>query len=139
MAPRKIPPDLYEFERMAYAINDFTWVCGVDEAGRGPLAGPVFAAAVILPKDFAIEGLNDSKKLSEKKREFLYEKIVQQAVAYQICMVDEKRDRSAEYFSCVNAGDEKRGRRAFYLPGHCLHRRKPHTGAGNSGDCCDQG
>ena len=58
--------------------------------GRGPLAGPVFAAAVILPKDFAIEGLNDSKKLSEKKREFLYEKIVQQAVAYQICMVDEK-------------------------------------------------
>ncbi len=90
MAPRKIPPDLYEFERMAYAINDFTWVCGVDEAGRGPLAGPVFAAAVILPKDFAIEGLNDSKKLSEKKREFLYEKIVQQAVAYQICMVDEK-------------------------------------------------
>ena len=74
MAPRKIPPDLYEFERMAYAINDFTWVCGVDEAGRGPLAGPVFAAAVILPKDFAIEGLNDSKKLSEKKREFLYEK-----------------------------------------------------------------
>ena len=90
MAPRKIPPDLYEFERMAYAINDFTWVCGVDEAGRGPLAGPVFAAAVILPKDFAIEGLNDSKKLSEKKREFLYEKIVQQAVASQICMVDEK-------------------------------------------------
>ncbi len=90
MAPRKIPPDLYEFERIAYAINDFTWVCGVDEAGRGPLAGPVFAAAVILPKDFAIEGLNDSKKLSEKKREFLYEKIVQQAVAYQICMVDEK-------------------------------------------------
>ena len=69
MAPRKIPPDLYEFERMAYTINDFTWVCGVDEAGRGPLAGPVFAAAVILPKDFAIEGLNDSKKLSEKAQQ----------------------------------------------------------------------
>ena len=90
MAPRKMPPDLYEFERTAYAMNDFSWICGADEAGRGPLAGPVFAAAVILPRNAEIEGLNDSKKLSEKKRELLYDTIVEKAVAYQICMVDEK-------------------------------------------------
>lgn len=90
MAPRKMPPDLYEFERTAYAMNDFAWICGADEAGRGPLAGPVFAAAVILPRNAEIEGLNDSKKLSEKKRELLYDTIVEKAVAYQICMVDEK-------------------------------------------------
>ncbi|MDD5921432.1 MAG: ribonuclease HII [Oscillospiraceae bacterium] len=85
-----MPPDLYEFERTAYAMNDFSWICGADEAGRGPLAGPVFAAAVILPRNAEIEGLNDSKKLSEKKRELLYDTIVEKAVAYQICMVDEK-------------------------------------------------
>ena len=59
-------------------------VCGVDEAGRGPLAGPVCAAAVILPPGLAIEGLNDSKKLSEKKRGALYERIVSEAVSYGI-------------------------------------------------------
>ena len=90
MAPRKMPPDLYEVERTAYAMTDFSWICGADEAGRGPLAGPVFAAAVILPRNAEIEGLNDSKKLSEKKRELLYDTIVEKAVAYQICMVDEK-------------------------------------------------
>ena len=59
-------------------------VCGVDEAGRGPLAGPVCAAAVILPPGLVIEGLNDSKKLSEKKRGSLYERIVSEAVSYGI-------------------------------------------------------
>ena len=63
----------------------YSFVCGVDEAGRGPLAGPVCAAAVILPKDIVIEGLNDSKKLPEKKREALYDVICQKAVAYSIC------------------------------------------------------
>lgn len=62
----------------------FTAVCGVDEAGRGPLAGPVCAAAVILKPDTEIEGLNDSKKLSEKKREELYSVITEKAVAYSI-------------------------------------------------------
>lgn len=65
-------------------------VCGVDEAGRGPLAGPVYAAAVILPPDVQIEGLNDSKKLSEKKREALFPVICETAVAYSIASVDEK-------------------------------------------------
>lgn len=68
----------------------FSLICGVDEAGRGPLAGPVCAAAVILPDDVYIEGLNDSKKLSEKRREELYEKITEVALAYNIEMVDEK-------------------------------------------------
>lgn len=62
----------------------FKYVCGVDEAGRGPLAGPVCAAAVILPENIEIEGLNDSKKLSEKKREALFEVIKEKAVAYSI-------------------------------------------------------
>lgn len=64
-------------------------ICGVDEAGRGPLAGPVCAAAVILPKGLEIPGLNDSKKLSEKKRDELFDIILEKAVAYHIAMVDE--------------------------------------------------
>ena len=66
-------------------------ICGVDEAGRGPLAGPVVAAAVILPKKFELFYLNDSKKLSEKKRELLFTQIKEQAVCYGVGIVDEKR------------------------------------------------
>ena len=73
-------PD-YEYEKAAVS-SGFNTVCGVDEAGRGPLAGPVCAAAVILPEDTVIEGLDDSKKLSEKKRERLYDEIIERAVAY---------------------------------------------------------
>lgn len=69
------------FENEAYA-RGYKYVCGVDEAGRGPLAGPVFAAAVILPRDYVIDGVNDSKKLTEKKREQLYSKIKEQSLAY---------------------------------------------------------
>ena len=65
-------------------------VCGVDEAGRGPLAGPVFAAAVILPAGFCPEGINDSKKLSEKRREALFKTITEEAVAYGIASASEK-------------------------------------------------
>lgn len=65
-------------------------VCGVDEAGRGPLAGPVFAAAVVLPENFSVDELDDSKKLSEKKREILYEKIKKQAQDYSIAFATEK-------------------------------------------------
>ena len=70
-----------EFE---YKYKDYEFICGVDEVGRGPLAGPVIAGAVILPKDCNILYLNDSKQLSEKKREELYEKIMEQAVAVGI-------------------------------------------------------
>lgn len=65
-------------------------VCGVDEAGRGPLAGDVFAAAVILPSDFVIEGLDDSKKLTEKKREALFDIIKENAISYCVARVDAK-------------------------------------------------
>lgn len=75
-------PD-FEFEEKAKA-NGYKYVCGVDEAGRGPLAGPVCAAAVILPQNCIIDGLNDSKKLSEKKREQLYDIIISTAVSYCI-------------------------------------------------------
>ena len=63
----------------------YSVICGTDESGRGPLAGPVYAAAVILPKDYQIEGLNDSKKISEKKRVKLFEVIKNEAVAYSVC------------------------------------------------------
>ena len=72
-----------EYENARYA-EGYTAVCGCDEAGRGPLCGPVVAAAVILPRNTVIEGLNDSKKLSEKKREVLFDIIKEKAVAYAI-------------------------------------------------------
>lgn len=75
-------PD-FEYEKNAQK-NGYKFICGVDEAGRGPLAGPVCVAAVILPIDCEIEGLNDSKKLSEKKRELLFDVIKEKAVAYCI-------------------------------------------------------
>lgn len=75
--------ELWELENEIYA-EGFSLICGVDEAGRGPLAGPVYAAAVILPRDAAIEGLNDSKKLTEKKREALFDVITERALTYGI-------------------------------------------------------
>ncbi|MEE1025634.1 MAG: ribonuclease HII, partial [Acutalibacteraceae bacterium] len=75
-------PD-YTYE-LASKEKGFNFVCGVDEAGRGPLAGPVCAAAVILPEGTVIDGLNDSKKLSEKKREILFDVIKEKAVAWSV-------------------------------------------------------
>lgn len=73
----------YEYEEKRYA-EGYKAVCGLDEAGRGPLCGPVVAAAVILPLGLEIDGLNDSKKLSEKKREVLFDIIKEKAIAYAI-------------------------------------------------------
>lgn len=64
--------------------SGYKYIAGVDEAGRGPLAGPVCAACVILPENLVIEGINDSKKLTEKKRELLFDEIIEKAVAYKI-------------------------------------------------------
>lgn len=75
--------ELWELENEIYA-EGFSLICGVDEAGRGPLAGPVYAAAVIFPRDAVIEGLNDSKKLTEKKREALFDVITERALTYGI-------------------------------------------------------
>lgn len=75
--------DWLSYEKKAIS-KGYKAVCGVDEAGRGPLAGPVCAAAVILPENTIIEGVNDSKKLSEKKREALFDVIKEQALSYSI-------------------------------------------------------
>lgn len=75
--------DWLYYENQAYE-KGYKLVCGVDEAGRGPLAGPVCAAAVVLPKGLILEGVNDSKKLTEKKREALFDVITQQALDWSV-------------------------------------------------------
>ena len=79
----------YEYENMLKE-QGFSIVCGVDEAGRGPLAGPVFAAAVILPENLGDLGINDSKKLSEKKRDALFDIIKEKALAYSVASASEQ-------------------------------------------------
>ena len=81
--------DMWEIEN-SYYQSGLELICGVDEAGRGPLAGPVCAAAVILPPNIEIPGLNDSKKLSDKKRRELFPIIKEKAIAYSIAFADEK-------------------------------------------------
>lgn len=80
-------PDLWAYEKKA-ANDGFLCIAGVDEAGRGPLAGPVVSAAVILPADCKIEGIQDSKKVAPRKRALLYERIYEHAVAVGIGIVD---------------------------------------------------
>ena len=79
---KKIEEEMYN--------SEIELICGIDEAGRGPLAGPVVVAAVIMPRDSMIEGVNDSKKVSEKKRELLYDRIIAEAISYGIGIVDQK-------------------------------------------------
>ena len=75
---------LKQEENKLYENEKINYICGIDEAGRGPLAGPVVVGAVIMPKDSFIEGVNDSKKISEKKRERIYEQIVEEAICYSV-------------------------------------------------------
>lgn len=82
--------DNYQYERELYQ-KGINYIGGIDEVGRGPLIGPVVAACVVLPKDLYIEGLTDSKKLSEKKRNYYYKVICEKAIAIGIGVVDEKR------------------------------------------------
>ncbi len=77
---------LKEIEKELYE-KGFNNICGIDEAGRGPLAGPVVVAGVIMPKDSFIEGVNDSKKVSEKKREKLYDIILNEAISYSVAII----------------------------------------------------
>ena len=79
----------YSYENNAHN-EGYLVVCGVDEAGRGPLAGPVFAGAVILPENYTHEILNDSKKLSEKKRDLVYDDIIRDAVSWSVGMATEQ-------------------------------------------------
>ena len=91
--------DLWTLENEIYG-EGYRLICGVDEAGRGPLAGPVYAAAVILPRGLVIEGLDDSKKLTEKKREALFEPIREQAVA---CGIASASVEEIETLNILNA------------------------------------
>ena len=78
--------ELKQMEQELYQ-KGFGAIAGIDEAGRGPLAGPVVVAGVIMPKDSMIEGVNDSKKVSEKKREKLYDQIIEEAISYSVAII----------------------------------------------------
>lgn len=82
----------------------FKYICGIDEAGRGPLAGPVVIASAIMPADSMIEGVNDSKKVSEKKRELLYEKITQEAISWSVAIIDEKEIDKVNILNATKEG-----------------------------------
>ena len=136
--------ELWSLENEIYD-SGLSPLCGVDEAGRGPLAGPVCAAAVILPRGTVIEGLNDSKKLSEKRREALYDEIVGKAIAFGVAFasveeIEEKiileatflaMNRAIEKLSVVPAlalidGNRNKG---IALPSRCV--------IGGDGKCAD--
>ena len=93
---KKIEEDIY--------LQGANYICGIDEAGRGPLAGPVVVASVIMPKDSMIEGVNDSKKISEKKREKLYEEIIEKAISYSVGIVDQKEIDRVNILNATKAG-----------------------------------
>jgi ribonuclease HII len=119
----------YFYEKQAIE-NGARVVCGIDEAGRGPLAGPVFAAAVILPVDCEIAGLDDSKKLTEKKRDLLFDEIIEKAVAYGIASVDEKtideiNILQADFLAMRKAVEMLNGKADFAL---IDGNQYPHTG-----------
>ena len=116
--------EMFSFER---EYGDHQAICGIDEVGRGPFAGPVVAAAVILPKDCDILYLNDSKKLSEKKRELLYDEIYEKAVAIGIGMsseevIDEINILQATYKAMQQAISIQRGFHHFPV---VLHNKQP--------------
>lgn len=93
---KKIEKDIYDQGK--------EYICGIDEAGRGPLAGPVVVASVIMPKDSMIEGVNDSKKVSEKKREMLYDQILEEAISYSVGIVDQKEIDRVNILNATKAG-----------------------------------
>ena len=95
--------DLYKFEEELYD-NGYEYICGVDEAGRGPIAGPVCIAACILPQFLRIPGINDSKKLSEKKRDELFKIIKKEAIAYNIVMIFEKEIDKINIYEATKKG-----------------------------------
>ena len=94
---KKIEEDIYEHGNVKY-------ICGIDEAGRGPLAGPVVVASVVMPRDSMIEGVNDSKKVSEKKREKLYDEIIENAISYSVGIVDQREIDRVNILNATKAG-----------------------------------
>ena len=103
MKSQKEQINLYKFEEELYD-EGFKNICGVDEAGRGPLAGPVVVAACILPPFLRIPGVNDSKQLSEKKREELYKIIIKNAIAYNIVFINEKTIDEINIYEATKKG-----------------------------------
>lgn len=95
--------EIQKIEKELYA-KGVKSICGIDEAGRGPLAGPVVVASVIMPEDSMIEGVNDSKKVSEKKREILYEKIIEEAVAYGVGIIDQNEIDKVNILNATKEG-----------------------------------
>ena len=95
--------ELKEIDK-SYFKKGYNYICGIDEVGRGPLAGPVVVAAVIMPKDSMIEGVNDSKKVSEKKREKLYELIIEEAISYSVGIVDQNEIDRINILNATKAG-----------------------------------
>lgn len=115
----KIPEDLYAYER-ALRAEGIAPICGVDEAGRGPLAGPVCAAAVILPEVCCLPGLDDSKKLSEKKREALFTQITEQATAYGIAFASVEEIESMNILSAAMLAMNRAIERLGCVPARAL-------------------
>lgn len=96
---------MLEFEKQ-YLAQNYSFIAGMDEAGRGPLAGPVACACVIMPldKESIIEGVDDSKKLSAKKRDLLYDKIISTAIAYKVVLIDEKQIDKVNILNATKQG-----------------------------------
>ena len=116
---------MWDIENTLFS-EDYDIIAGVDEAGRGPLAGDVYAAAVILPKGLIIEGLNDSKKISEKKRDILYDVIEEKAVAWAVATasvdeIDEYNIRNATYMAMNRALSDLKTKIDYVLvDGDCI-------------------
>ena len=111
--------DLWELERKI-AAEGFSPLCGVDEAGRGPLAGPVCAAACILPAGMDIPGLNDSKKLSEKKRDELYDVIRETALSYGIAFASEEEIEELNILGATYLAMNRAIEKLMLKPALCL-------------------
>ena len=117
---------MLEFERELYS-KGITLIAGVDEAGRGPLCGPVVAAAVILNSNEKIAGVNDSKKLTEKKREELFSVIKEKAIAYSVGIVDEKTIDEINILEATRLAMKKAVEGLKEVPGHVLVDAEKHV------------
>ncbi len=111
--------DNYYFERKLRE-QGITLVAGVDEVGRGPLVGPVVAACVILPEEFSLEGLTDSKKLSEKKREYFYDEIMRQAVSVGVGIISEKKIDEVNIYEATKLAMKEAISKCNIQPEHIL-------------------
>ncbi|MBY7143651.1 ribonuclease HII [Virgibacillus sp. NKC19-3] len=107
------------FEQRAYA-NGYEYIAGIDEAGRGPLAGPVVAAAVILPRDFKLLGLNDSKKLSEQTRNYFFHVIKEHAISYGVSVIDSKKIDEINIFEATKLAMHEAINQLNPKPNHIL-------------------